>query len=149
MPHQLCISATRVSSASSEAPFGLRDLLSLDCANPSPCITYSPVDMPHRLSCEMALVAEEGLLRAGAVSFAVLNFYINAMGGKLKFSLLMSWFLLVEAARVGATVWLSHWTDTVDAPGGAPHGPLWFLMIYTIISAVQVGLMKLASPAPA
>ena len=86
---------------------------------------------------------------AGAVSFAVLNFYINAMGGKLKFSLLMSWFLLVEAARVGATVWLSHWTDTVDAPGGAPHGPLWFLMIYTIISAVQVGLMRLASAAPA
>ena len=54
----------------------------------------------------------------GAVSLAVLNFYINAMGGKLKFGLLMSWFLLVEAARVGATVWLSHWTDTVDAPGG-------------------------------
>ena len=92
-----------------------------------------------------ALVAEEGLLCAGAVSFAVLNFYINAMGGKLKFGLLMSWFLLVEAARVGATVWLSHWTDTVDAPGGAPHGPLWFLMIYTIISAVQVGFLRLST----
>ena len=91
----------------------------------------------------------QDLVCAGAVSFAVLNFYINAMGGKLKFSLLMSWFLLVEAARVGATVWLSHWTDTVDAPGGAPHGPLWFLMIYTIISAVQVGIMRLASAAPA
>lgn len=88
---------------------------------------------------------------AGAVSLAVLNFYINAMGGKLKFGLLMSWFLLVEAARVGATVWLSHWTDTVDAPGGAPHGPLWYLMIYTIISAVQVSTppssLKAALPA--
>ncbi len=71
----------------------------------------------------------------------MLNFYINAMGGKWKFGLLMSWFLLVEAARVGATVWLSHWTDTVDAPGGAPHGPLWYLMIYTIISAVQVSTL--------
>ena len=72
----------------------------------------------------------------------MLNFYINAMGGKWKFGLLMSWFLLVEAARVGATVWLSHWTDTVDAPGGAPHGPLWYLMIYTIISAVQVSTIR-------
>ncbi|CAK0780401.1 hypothetical protein CVIRNUC_005040 [Coccomyxa viridis] len=87
-----------------------------------------------------SLTEKEGRA-TGAVSFAVLNFYINAMGGKLKFSLLMSWFLLVEAARVGATVWLSHWTDTVDAPGGAPHGPLWFLMIYTIISAVQVSFV--------
>ena len=95
-----------------------------------------------------ALFAEQRCPCAGAVSFAVLNFYINAMGGKLKFSLLMSWFLLVEAARVGATVWLSHWTDTVDAPGGAPHGPLWFLMIYTIISAVQVGPTRLTSAMP-
>ena len=74
----------------------------------------------------------------------MLNFYINAMGGKWKFGLLMSWFLLVEAARVGATVWLSHWTDTVDAPGGAPHGPLWYLMIYTIISAVQASTLTLS-----
>ena len=79
-----------------------------------------------------------GLHGTGAVSLAVLNFYITAMGGKWKFGLLMSWFLLVEAARVGATVWLSTWTDSVDAPGGAAHGPLWYLMIYTIISAVQV-----------
>ena len=71
------------------------------------------------------------------MSLKVLNFYISAMGGKWKFGLLMSWFLLVEAARVGATVWLSHWTDTVDS-GDAPRGPLWYLMIYTIISAVQV-----------
>jgi len=60
------------------------------------------------------------------------------MGGKLKFGLLMSWFLLVETARVGATVWLSDWTDSVDTPGGAGHGPMWYLTIYTIISAVQV-----------
>jgi len=60
------------------------------------------------------------------------------MGGKLKFGLLMSWFLLVETARVGATVWLSDWTDSVDTPGGACHGPMWYLTIYTIISAVQV-----------
>lgn len=64
------------------------------------------------------------------------------MGGKLRFSVLMLWFIIVEIARVGATVWLSYWTDSVDTPGGAPHGPLWYLMIYTIISGIQVGLHK-------
>lgn len=78
-------------------------------------------------------------LCTGRISLKVLNTYINAMGGKLRFAILMSWFLIVEAARVAATVWLSYWTDTVDQPGGAPHGPLWYLMIYTIISGVQVG----------
>jgi hypothetical protein len=73
------------------------------------------------------------------VSLKVLGCYINAMGGPLRFSLLMSWFVVVEVARVAATVWLSYWTDSVDAPGGAPHGALWYLMIYTIISGVQVG----------
>lgn len=89
----------------------------------------------HSTSCE-----HKGCcLFAGRLSWKVLSSYINAMGGKLRFSILMSWFLIVEAARVSATVWLSYWTDSVDAPGGAPHGPLWYLMIYTIISGIQVG----------
>ena len=58
------------------------------------------------------------------------------MGGPFWFSVLMSWFLLVEAARVAATVWLSVWTDSVD--DGSTHGPFYFLAIYTIISGVQV-----------
>ncbi len=119
---------------------------------------------------------------AGRLSFAVLATYVNAMGGKFWFSVLMSWFVLVEVrgprlpwpgavladatclafacsmaagcglltglilivtfvvkgARVGATIWLSVWTGSVDVPGGAPHGPFWYLGIYTAISAVQV-----------
>ena len=85
-------------------------------------------------------------VHAGRISLKVLNFYINAMGGKLRFSILMSWFIIVEAARVSATVWLSYWTDTVDQPGGAPHGALWYLMIYTIISGIQVGSCCPACP---
>ena len=47
----------------------------------------------------------------------MLMVYVNAMGGKLRFTILMSWFLLVELCRVGATVWLSYWTGIADKPG--------------------------------
>ena len=53
----------------------------------------------------------------GKVSFKMLMVYVNAMGGKFKFLVLMSWFLLVELCRVGATVWLSYWTGITDRPG--------------------------------
>lgn len=59
-----------------------------------------------------------GLLQpAGKVSVQMLMVYVNAMGGKLRFTILMSWFLLVELCRVGATVWLSYWTGIADKPG--------------------------------
>lgn len=57
------------------------------------------------------------LLHAGKVSFKMLMVYVDAMGGKLRFTILMSWFLLVELCRVGATVWLSYWTGIADSPG--------------------------------
>jgi hypothetical protein len=39
------------------------------------------------------------------------------MGGLPTFLVLVAGFLLAEAARVGATVWLSHWTGVADMPG--------------------------------
>ena len=57
------------------------------------------------------------LLPAGKVSLKMLMVYVNAMGGKLRFTILMSWFLLVELCRVGATVWLSYWTGIADSSG--------------------------------
>ena len=51
----------------------------------------------------------------------MLMVYVNAMGGKLRFTILMSWFLLVELCRVGATVWLSYWTGIADKPGDLPY----------------------------
>lgn len=47
----------------------------------------------------------------------MLMVYVNAMGGKLRFGILLSWFVLVELCRVGATVWLSYWTGNADKPG--------------------------------
>ena len=57
------------------------------------------------------------MLNAGKVSLKMLMVYVNAMGGKLRFLLLLSWFVLVELCRVGATVWLSYWTGSADSPG--------------------------------
>jgi len=39
------------------------------------------------------------------------------MGGMPTFLLLAAWFIMCEAARVGATVWLSHWTGVANQPG--------------------------------
>ncbi|DBA70095.1 TPA: hypothetical protein ACH3X2_012257 [Trebouxia sp. C0005] len=74
----------------------------------------------------------------GKVSFKMLMVYVNAMGGKFRFLVLMSWFLLVELCRVGATVWLSYWTGITDRPGGAPHSALWYLAIYAGVSGFQI-----------
>ncbi|KAK9802963.1 hypothetical protein WJX72_012534 [[Myrmecia] bisecta] len=74
----------------------------------------------------------------GQVSLEVLGVYIQAMGGPLRFTLLLLWFILVEAARVGATVWLAYWTQVADRPGGAGHPALWYLAIYSAISAAQI-----------
>lgn len=65
---------------------------------------------------------------------------MQALGGVFGSGTLLSWFLATEAGRVSATVWLSHWTGAADAKGGAPHPAMWYLMIYTAISAGQVSL---------
>lgn len=56
-------------------------------------------------------------LPAGQVSWSVISVYIRAMGGWHVFAALALWFLLAEVCRVGATVWLSHWTGVADMPG--------------------------------
>jgi len=51
------------------------------------------------------------------VSWSIISVYIRAMGGWHIFAALALWFLLAEVCRVGATVWLSHWTGVADMPG--------------------------------
>ena len=52
------------------------------------------------------------------MSWEVIRVYITAMGGLLRFGLLMTWFVLVELCRVGATVWLSYWTGITESGAG-------------------------------
>ena len=56
------------------------------------------------------------------MSLGVIAAYVKAMGGWPTFLLLASWFILAEACRVGATVWLSHWTGVADMPGAQRWG---------------------------
>lgn len=79
------------------------------------------------------------------MSGRILWIYIKALGGVWGFGLLMSWYLLVEAARIGTTIWLSYWTGVSDGPQGAPHPAIWYLAIYAIISGVQVRLLSSVS----
>ena len=76
---------------------------------------------------------------AGRISLKTLGVYIRAMGGISRFLLLLSLMILVEVSRVGATVWLSYWTNSANQPGGAAHSALWYLGIYGAVSGAQVG----------
>jgi len=65
------------------------------------------------------------------VSLGVIAAYVKAMGGWPTFLLLASWFILAEACRVGATVWLSHWTGVADMPGAhyEKHQLAWYALV--------------------
>lgn len=54
---------------------------------------------------------------AGRLSFKVINRYVQATGGLAAFGGLITLFVLQEAARIAATVWLSVWTSSNDATG--------------------------------
>ena len=56
----------------------------------------------------------------GSLSFAVIQGYIAAMGGPIIFTFLMAGFFVTEAARLGASYWLSEWSAVGD--GGGSNG---------------------------
>ena len=112
----------------------------------TPPLSRGPYPLPPNLSFSRQLIhhphAELALrpsvsVSAGKVSLKMLMVYVNAMGGKLRFTILMSWFLLVELCRVGATVWLSYWTGIADNPGAfAPPLPVSACIYVCILHAV-------------
>ncbi|CAI5486528.1 unnamed protein product [Closterium sp. Naga37s-1] len=71
----------------------------------------------------------------GVVSAAVVWRYVRAMGGTGVLAVLISLYVLVEAARVLASVWISVWTGSVS-PGG--QGSLYFVAVYSLISLGEV-----------
>ncbi|MEW5311484.1 MAG: hypothetical protein WDW38_003194 [Sanguina aurantia] len=83
------------------------------------------------------LVLEERSSQGG-VSSAVIMKYVRALGGVPWALYLVFGFAAVEALRVGATVWLSVWTDAVDAQGGRSADSKRNLLIYASISGVQL-----------
>ena len=81
--------------------------------------------------------------RAGRVSWGVIRVYITAMGGLLRFGVLMTWFVLVELCRVGATVWLSYWTGVTES--GAGHMELREATCHATILPFSQALLALQS----
>lgn len=61
-----------------------------------------------------------------------------ALGGPVAFTLLFVSFILPETFRTGSNLWLSAWTDSVDAATPAVHSALWYLGVYAAISGAQV-----------
>ena len=84
------------------------------------------------------LIAEEGW-STGRVSWAVISGYVQALGGHVPVLLLLTSFAAVELARVGAQLWLQHWTNEVDRTGGATPLPTrHYLGVYAAVSLAQV-----------
>ncbi|CAI5930137.1 unnamed protein product [Closterium sp. NIES-64] len=74
----------------------------------------------------------------GVVSAAVVWRYVRAMGGAGVLAVLISLYVLVEAARVLASVWISVWTGSVSQEESGGHGSLYFVAVYSLISLGQV-----------
>ncbi|CAI7913506.1 unnamed protein product, partial [Closterium sp. NIES-54] len=70
----------------------------------------------------------------GVVSAAVVWRYVRAMGGSGVLAVLISLYVLVEAARVLASVWISVWTGSVSQEGGGRQGSLYFVAVGRLIN---------------
>ncbi|MEW5304006.1 MAG: hypothetical protein WDW36_006649 [Sanguina aurantia] len=103
-------------------------------AGPTPTPTPSSTSQQPKAT---KLVLEERSSQGG-VSSAVIMKYVRALGGVPWALYLVFGFAAVEALRVGATVWLSVWTDAVDAQGGRSADSKRNLLIYASISGVQL-----------
>ncbi|KAL0721101.1 hypothetical protein Bca4012_035700 [Brassica carinata] len=71
----------------------------------------------------------------GVVSWRVLKRYQDALGGAWVVMMLLLCYVLTEVFRVTSSTWLSEWTDA-----GTPksHGPLFYNLIYALLSFGQV-----------
>ncbi|GJP74244.1 hypothetical protein CLOP_g4860 [Closterium sp. NIES-67] len=80
----------------------------------------------------------------GVVSPAVVWRYVRAMGGPSILAVLISLYVLVEAARVLASVWISIWTGSVskegEGGGSGASSSVYFVAVYSLISLGQVML---------
>lgn len=115
----------------------------------SPLVPAGPTAPPAALGATTEqptgrLTETEGRAK-GVVSGSVLAAYMNAMGGVRAFGLLIAMYLLVEALRVSATVWLSVWTSDTAPDTPKTHGAMWYLSVFAAISVTQV---RRACPCP-
>nr|AIU41637.1 ABC transporter family protein [Hevea brasiliensis] len=78
----------------------------------------------------------------GVVSWNVLMRYKNALGGAWVVLILFMCYVLTEVLRVSSSTWLSNWTDQGTTK---IHGPLYYNLIYSLLSFGQVMVTLLNS----
>ncbi|XP_073268706.1 ABC transporter C family member 2 isoform X2 [Populus alba] len=78
----------------------------------------------------------------GVVNLKVLTRYKNALGGAWVVMVLFICYLMTEVLRVSSSTWLSNWTDQGTSKR---HGPLYYNLIYSILSIGQVSVTLLNS----
>ncbi|KAG8365655.1 hypothetical protein BUALT_Bualt18G0128600 [Buddleja alternifolia] len=78
----------------------------------------------------------------GVISWHVLMRYKNALGGALVVMILFTCYVLSEILRVSSSTWLSYWTD--QSSSSNRHGPIFYNMVYSLLSFGQV-LVTLAN----
>ncbi|XP_011012563.1 PREDICTED: ABC transporter C family member 2-like isoform X3 [Populus euphratica] len=78
----------------------------------------------------------------GVVNLKVLIRYKNALGGAWVVMILFMCYLMTEVLRVSSSTWLSNWTDQGTSKR---HGPLYYNLIYSLLSIGQVSVTLLNS----
>ncbi|KAG8652165.1 ABC transporter C family member 2 isoform X1 [Manihot esculenta] len=71
----------------------------------------------------------------GVVSWKVLMRYKNALGGAWVVMILFMCYVMTEVLRVSSSTWLSNWTDQGTTK---IHGPIYYNLIYSLLSIGQV-----------
>ncbi|KAJ4703014.1 ABC transporter C family member 2-like [Melia azedarach] len=77
----------------------------------------------------------------GVVGWKVLSRYKDALGGLWVVLILFMCYFLAETLRISSSTWLSYWTDQGSS---TTHGPLFYNLIYSLLSFSQV-LVTLAN----
>ena len=75
---------------------------------------------------------------SGSIGLDLILNYAKAMGGVSVLALILSTFVVIEGARLGASLWMSYWADEMEKPeGGTGKGMFYFIGVYGAISGGQ------------
>ena len=81
---------------------------------------------------------------SGSISSALILTYAKAMGGISVLVLILGTFIIIEGARLGASLWISYWADTQSSGDADKKGTFYYIGIYGAISGGQT-VMTLAN----
>ncbi|XP_071922110.1 ABC transporter C family member 2-like [Coffea arabica] len=93
-----------------------------------------PTSKTKRKGGKSVLIKQEER-ETGVVNIKVLKRYNDALGGTWVVMILFMCYVLTEVLRVSSSTWLSYWTDQSTS---SAHGPLFYNLVYALLSLGQV-----------